>query len=54
MESDYAAAEDGILLQWNPTKALIDFLWLFGQTYDHKRKSIQSKKNSGFRIRNTE
>ena len=51
---DYAAAEDGILLQWNPTKALIDFLWLFGQTYDHKRKSIQSKKNSGFRIRNTE
>lgn len=35
---DYATAENGILLNWNPTKAFIDFLWLFGQTYDHKRK----------------
>ena len=34
---DYAASEDGILLQWNHTKLLIDCLSMIGQTYDHKR-----------------
>ncbi len=37
---DYAAAEDGFLMQWNHTKMLIDFLWLFGQTYNLKRKKL--------------
>ena len=40
---DYAAAEDGIFLQWNHTKAFIDFLWMIGQTYDHKRKIIKKE-----------
>jgi stearoyl-CoA desaturase (delta-9 desaturase) len=34
---DYAASEDGVLLQWNHTKLLIDLLSLIGETYDHKR-----------------
>ena len=38
---DYAASEYGIFYRWNPTKLLIDFLWLIGQTYDLKRVSIQ-------------
>lgn len=38
---DYAAAEDGFLMQWNHTKILIDFLWLFGQTYNLKRKRLK-------------
>ena len=40
---DYACSDEGIFLRWNPTKLLIDTLGFFGQTYDHKRKSI--KKN---------
>jgi stearoyl-CoA desaturase (Delta-9 desaturase) len=38
---DYATAEKGALMRWNPTKVFIDILWLFGQTYDHKRKIIK-------------
>ena len=40
---DYATSEYGIFKQWNPTKLLIDCLWLFGQTYDHKRMIIKKK-----------
>jgi stearoyl-CoA desaturase (delta-9 desaturase) len=40
---DYAASEDGILLQWNHTKLLIDLLSLIGQTYDHKRHVLKPK-----------
>lgn len=40
---DYAASEDGILLQWNHTKLLIDCLSLIGQTYDHKRHILKPK-----------
>ncbi len=37
---DYACADEGIFLRWNPTKLFIDVLGFFGQTYDHKRKII--------------
>jgi len=40
---DYATSEGGILSQWNPTKMFIDFFWLIGQTYGHKRKVIRKK-----------
>mmetsp|Transcript_31553 Transcript_31553/g.78834 ORF Transcript_31553/g.78834 Transcript_31553/m.78834 type:complete len:1227 (+) Transcript_31553:77-3757(+) len=36
---DYAASELGIHYQFNPTKLIIDFGWLIGQTYDHRRAS---------------
>ena len=39
---DYATAESGIFYKWNPTKLFIDILWVFGQTYDHKRKITQN------------
>ncbi|KAJ1633767.1 hypothetical protein T492DRAFT_589895, partial [Pavlovales sp. CCMP2436] len=34
---DYAASELGIHYQFNPTKLIIDFGWLIGQTYDHRQ-----------------
>ena len=40
---DYAASEDGILLQWNHTKLLIDLLSIIGQTYDHKPHVVKPK-----------
>lgn len=40
---DYATSEFGFLLQWNPTKVLIDLLSLVGQTYDHKRHVVTPK-----------
>jgi stearoyl-CoA desaturase (delta-9 desaturase) len=36
---DYATAEHTWWFQWNTSKMLIDFLAIFGQTYDHKRKT---------------
>jgi stearoyl-CoA desaturase (delta-9 desaturase) len=36
---DYAAAEHGFFIQYNPSKFVIDVLALFGQTYDLKRAS---------------
>ena len=44
---DYAASQDGIFLQWNPTKLLLDGLWLIGQTHSFKRKSISKPHLSG-------
>ena len=40
---DYATSEDGVLLQWNHTKLLIDCLSLVGQTYDFKRHTVKPK-----------
>ena len=40
---DYATSEDGIFLQWNHSKFLIDCLSIIGQTYDHKRHTIKPK-----------
>ena len=40
---DYATSEDGVLLQWNNTKFLIDCLSVVGQTYDFKRHIVKPK-----------
>jgi stearoyl-CoA desaturase (delta-9 desaturase) len=38
---DYAASQDGVLLQWNPSKFVIDCLSGIGQIYDRKRHIVR-------------
>ena len=40
---DYAASQDGILLQWNPSKAVIDILAAVGQVSHRKRRVYMRK-----------
>jgi stearoyl-CoA desaturase (delta-9 desaturase) len=39
---DYAAAKNNYY--WNPTKYFIDFLWLIGQSYNHKKVKLNINK----------
>jgi len=42
---DYAASELGFSEAWNPTKLFIDAMAVVGQSYDRKRKTLDSAKS---------
>ena len=44
---DYALAEHNWWVQWNPSKMVIDFMWLIGQAYGFKRKVVKQNHENG-------